>query len=170
MARLVSILLTFRLATALGGDAGLAALDADNGLRDARLGAPLDGFSGLELVDRDEAARTATYVRPGDDVRLAGTAFDAIVYAFHGDRLYAIELTAENGAEVRALRRALGRRYGPGEPGAEPGERLWSAERIELRLEVDPDAPRARARFTSRVAGIAVEGEAPGPVSLAPAR
>lgn len=169
MARLVSILLTLRLASAVAGGAGsLAALEADNGLRDAQLGAPLDGFSGLELVLRDDEARTETYVRAGDELRLGGATLDTITYAFYLGRLYSIGVTAEGEDEVRALREALEENYGPGELYQESSDRRWTTGRLDLRFQIDPDGGRAHARLTSRIIRIAVDGKPAPPARVAP--
>ena len=130
--------------------ADLAALDAQDGFRDARFGAAFESFEGLELLT-DRAARGSTlYVRPGDELRLGEATLDGVTYGFHAGRLYFVILFTSGERNARATLAELERAYGAGVRG--PGEALeyvWRGRGVLLHYRVDPATSMGMVSLTS---------------------
>ena len=91
-------------------DGSLAALDGDNGLPDAQLGAPVRTFQGLSKTD--DAGRFQSYTRPADKLQFQGIEVTGITYNFFKDELYSIDIDVRGGGPVKKLLKLLEKRYG----------------------------------------------------------
>ena len=88
----------------------LAALDADNGLPDAQLGAPVRTFQGLSKTD--DAGRFQSYTRAADKLKFEGVEVTGITYNFFKDELYSIDIDVRGTGSVRKLLKLLEAKYG----------------------------------------------------------
>lgn len=88
----------------------LDALDRENGLPDAQLGAPVSGFQGLERTE--DLGRFQSYKRAGDKLRYGRFEVASITYNFFKDRLYSVVLTVVGKGNVKGIVKQLEQTYG----------------------------------------------------------
>ncbi len=88
----------------------VAAVDADDGLPDARLGTSVAAMPGLRKSE--DVGRWLTFDRPGDKLEFLGVRLKGISYNFFKDHLYSIDLELEGSHSVKGMLKMLERRYG----------------------------------------------------------
>lgn len=147
----LALLLAFLTGVAgIAGAGDLAALDAQDGFRDARFGAAPESFEGLELLTDRGARGSSLYVRPGDELRLGEATLDGVTYGFHAGRLYFVALFTSGERNARATLAELERVYGPGVRAAgEAVEYVWRGGRVLLHYRVDPVTSMGMVSLTS---------------------
>lgn len=118
---------------------GVAQLDAELGLPDARIGAPLSSFDGLETVE--EVGAWGTYRRPADRSKYKRWPVEEIIYNFYQGRLYSIRIELLDVRSVRAILIDFYEQYGPedhlqrkrfGDYDTTLVIREWDGEKVDL--------------------------------------
>jgi len=121
----------------LGG--GVAQLDAELGLPNARIGTPLSEFEGLETVE--ELGAWSTYRRPSDRLKFKRWPVEEIIYNFYQDRLYSIRIELLDVRSVKGILVDFYEQYGPedhlqrkrfGDYDTTLVIREWDGEKVDL--------------------------------------
>lgn len=91
-------------------------LSKDNGFRDAQVGRRRSEFQGLQRRKKwdDKPLGLRAYARSGEYLLVGAATVERIVYRFHEDQLFSVELLSEDLIHCSTLREVLTAMYGPG--------------------------------------------------------